>query len=224
MIMKKQHTQLYGVIGLGRFGYALAETLARAGKEVMVVDANPDKVKAATAYTDNAFVSENLTREALHVVGLQNCDTVIVCIGEKVDVSILTTLNVISMGIPHVIAKAISSEQGAVLEKLGAEVVYPERDSALRLADKLVTNQVLEYIQLSDEVDITELMLTARIHGLTVMEADLRGKYGINLIAVKHGESTITDITPALPLHAGDVVALVGKRVNIARFSKWLES
>ena len=118
--MKKSKANLFGVIGLGRFGTALAISLSEAGKDVIVVDRNEEKVKNLRQYTEYAFVTENLSKEALKEVGIQNCDTVIICIGERIDTSILTTLNVVSLGVPHVIAKATSQEQGAVLEKIGA--------------------------------------------------------------------------------------------------------
>ena len=124
---KKQGAESFGVIGLGRFGTALAITIAKAGKDVIVIDRNEAKVKELRQYTDYAFVVDELNSDSLREVGIQNCDTVIVCIGEKMDTSILTTMCVVEMGIPHVIAKALTAEQGAVLEKLGAQVVYPER-------------------------------------------------------------------------------------------------
>lgn len=139
--MKKNQDIAYGIIGLGRFGSALARTLAEAGQEVIVLDKDEDKIKDMRQYTEYAFVTENLSQETLAETGIQNCDVVIVCIGEQVDVSILTTMRVIEMGIPHVISKALSAEQGAVLKKLGAEVVYPERDMALRLGQETAVQQ-----------------------------------------------------------------------------------
>ena len=152
--MKKSKANLFGVIGLGRFGTALAISLAESGKDVIVVDSNEDKVRELRQYTEYAFVTESLSKEALTEIGIQNCDTAIICIGERIDTSILTTLNVISLGVPHVIAKAISQDQGAVLAKLGAEVVYPERDMALRLGKRLVSNNFLDFIFLDDQVEI----------------------------------------------------------------------
>ncbi|MFR2847488.1 MAG: potassium channel family protein, partial [Hungatella hathewayi] len=127
---RKQGGIEFGIIGLGRFGYALAASLAEAGREVMVIDNTESKVKQIRNLVAEAFVVQDLERETLESTGIQNCQTVIVCIGEQIDKSILTTLNVISMGIPRVIAKATSRDQGCVLEKIGAEVVYPERDLA----------------------------------------------------------------------------------------------
>ena len=117
--MKKKLETAYGVIGLGRFGEALAMMLAQSGNEVIVVDRDEKKVKEMRQYTDCAFVTDDLSKETLKEIGIQNCDVVIICIGEKVDVSVLTTMSVIEMGVPRVIAKALSPAQGAVLGKLG---------------------------------------------------------------------------------------------------------
>ena len=130
--MKRQHkTDIYGVIGLGRFGTALVKTLAEAGKEVIAIDKNEEKVKAVRRYTDYAFVVDNLSEEAIKETGMQNCGTVTVCIGEQVDISILTTMLVVKLGVPQVIAKAASEVHGEVLKRLGATVVYPEADMAV---------------------------------------------------------------------------------------------
>ena len=144
--MRKKEETAYGVIGLGRFGEALAIMLAQSGKEVIVVDRDESKIKEMRQYTECAFVTENLSAETLKEIGIQNCDVVVICIGEKADVSILITMSVIEMGVPRVIAKAFSPEQGAVLEKIGAEVVYPERDMALRLGKRLLSNLSLIHI------------------------------------------------------------------------------
>ena len=125
MKKRNQAAASFGIIGLGRFGMALATTLADAGKEVIVIDKDESKVKVMRQYTDYAFVADNLSMETLKEIGMQNCDVAVVCIGEKLDISILTTMSLIELGVPRVISKALSAEQGAVLSKLGAEVVYP---------------------------------------------------------------------------------------------------
>ena len=143
-MLKEELSESYGIIGLGRFGTALAQKLADAGREVIVVDRCEYKVKELRRYTDFAYVADELTKEVLEEIGIQNCDTVVVCIGEKIDTSILVTLNVVNLGVKRVIAKAISRDQGEVLEKIGAEVVYPERDMALRLAKKMMVSSVMD--------------------------------------------------------------------------------
>lgn len=212
----------FGVIGLGRFGFSLATTLAEAKKEVLVLDSSESKIKQIRHLTENALVVGELSREALEEAGIQHCGTVIVCIGEKIDVSILTTLNVISMGVPRVIAKAISLEQGNILEKIGAEVIYPEHDMAIRLANRLISSRVMDYIALNDDITITELRLTQKIGGQSVLQASLRKKFRLNIIAVEHDNKTTTDITPELVLNEDDVMVVVGKKEDINRFENYL--
>jgi trk system potassium uptake protein TrkA len=219
-----QHKSIieFGIIGLGRFGFALAKTLSEAGKEVLVLDNNESKIKQIRHLTENAFVVGPLDKETLEDAGIQNCETVVVCIGEKIDVSILTTLNVISMGVPRVIAKAISHEQGLVLEKIGAEVIYPENDMAIRLANKLISSSTLESIELKGNVTITELKLTSKIDGQTVMQANIRQKFGLNIIALECDGNTTTEIAPECILNKDEKIVVIGKNENIRKFEAFL--
>ena len=212
----------FGIIGLGRFGFSLATSLAEAKREVLVLDSSESKIRQIRHLTDNAIVVGELTKEALEEAGIQNCETVVICIGEKVDVSILTTLNVISMGVPRVIAKAISQEQGKILEKIGAEVVYPESDMALRLATRLLSSRVMDYIKLNNNITITELRLGEKLSGHTVLQASLRKKFKLNIIALQHGEKTTTEITPETVLYEDDILVVVGKKDDINRLEKYM--
>ena len=215
---RNRETYSYGIFGLGRFGTALAKTLSEAGEEVIVIDNTESKVKELRQYTENAFVAETLTKEVLEEIGIQNCDTVVVCIGEKIDTSILTTLNVVSLGVPRVIAKAISPDQGAVLEKIGAQVVYPESDMAVRLANRLLANSVLDYISLNNNVEITEIKLSGSLVDKSIVEADLRQKFGLNIIAIERGNKTDIDINPHYRFSEGDIIVVVGKKDNVQKF------
>lgn len=216
--MKKIESASFGVIGLGRFGTALAQSLAESEKEVIVIDCNEDKVRELRNFTEHAFVTENLTKETLEEIGIQNCDTVIICIGEKIDTSILTTLNVVSLNVPHVIAKAISRDQGAVLEKIGAEVVYPERDMALRLGKRLVSHNFLDYISLDNEVEIQQIPVTKAMIGRSVQEMNIRQQYGLNIIAIERERVTDIEVSPQYLFNEGDIIAVIGKVENIKRF------
>ena len=215
---KKQGAESFGVIGLGRFGTALAITIAKAGKDVIVIDRNEAKVKELRQYTDYAFVVDELNADSLREVGIQNCDTVIVCIGEKMDTSILTTMCVVEMGIPHVIAKALTAEQGAVLEKLGAQVVYPERDMAIRLGKRLISRNFLDYVSLDNSVEIRQIMVSGRLVGKTIEEYGIRKKYRLNVIAIEHGQTTNIEVQPDYRLGDGDVIVVIGKIDNMDRF------
>lgn len=215
---KKNESESFGVIGLGRFGTALALTLAKAGKEVIVIDRSEAKVKELRQYTDYAYVIDELTSEALREVGIQNCDTVIVCIGEKVDTSILTTMCVVEMGIPHIIAKALTAEQGAVLERLGAQVVYPERDMAVRLGKRLISRNFLDYVSLDNSVEIRQIIVSGKLVGKTIMEYGIRKKYKLNVIAIESGRTTTIEVMPDYRLNEGDVIVVIGKIDNMDRF------
>lgn len=214
----------YGVIGLGRFGYSLAKTLAEAGREVLVLDNNESKIKQIRNVVENAFVVGTLDKTTLEDAGIQNCNTVIICLAEQLDISILTTLNVISMGVPRVIAKATSYEHGLILEKIGAEVVYPESDMAVRLANKLVSSNILDFIDLNDDINIAELKMTSKIAGQTVAQASLREKYDLNIIAIEQGGKTITKITPECVLNENDKIVVVGNICNVKKFESFLSA
>ena len=212
----------FGVIGLGRFGTALAISLAEAGKEVIVVDRSESKVKEVRQYTEYAFVSDDLDMETLREIGIQNCDVVIVCIGEKIDISILTTMRVVELGVPKVIAKAISVEQGAVLKKIGAEVVYPERDMALRLGKRLVSRNFLDYVSLDNSVEIRQIRVSDKIKGYSIEELGIRPKYNLNIIAIESGKITNIEVLPGYRLQADDIMVVIGKVSNIGRFEESL--
>lgn len=219
--MKKQlKTDLYGVIGLGRFGTALVQTLAEAGKEVIAIDKNEEKVKAVRRYTDYAFVVDNLSEDALKETGMQNCGTVTVCIGEQVDISILTTMLVIKLGVPQVIAKAASEVHGEVLKHLGATVVYPEADMAVRIGKRLISGNLLDYIALGDGVEVRRITVGGRMLGKSVRTLDLRKAYGINIIAVEHGQQTNVEFSADYTFKEGDTVAVIGKVGKIDKFEK----
>ena len=212
---KKNNNLSYGIIGLGRFGSALAMELAKSGVDLIVLDKDEEKVRALRDYTENAYVVSSLDKKTLLETGIQNCDTAVVCIAEQMDVSILTTLHLTSMGIPTVIAKAASHEQGEVLEKLGAEVVYPERDMAIRIAQRLENARTLDFVQLSERLNISKLIIPEKLIGKTVSEANLRGKYGVNIIAVEKDGAVIDTVTPSYAFNAGDILFVSGSKDGI---------
>jgi trk system potassium uptake protein len=212
----------FGIIGLGRFGFALAKTLSAAGKEIIAIDTIESRVKQVRNCTENAFVVGELDKETLEDAGIQNCATVVICIGDSIDVSVLTTLNVISMGVPRVIARAMSYEQGLILEKIGAEVIYPENDMAVRLANKLANSSIMETIELRGDIAVTELRLPSKIEGQSVQAMNIRQKYSLNMIALEHNGETTTEISPETHLHENDNIVVIGKRENIKKFETFL--
>ena len=220
--MNHKQKKSYGVIGLGRFGMALAIKLAQAGVELIGIDSDECKVKELRAYTEHAFVVSVLGIETLRETGIQNCDTVVICIGEKIDASILTTLHVVQLGVKNVISKATTDDQGSLLAILGAQVVFPERDMAERLAAKLVSTNVMDYISISNEVDISEVRVGEHMHGQTIRSIDFRKHFNLNVIALVRGGDTIIEIDPDDVLRSDDILAVIGKKENISRFEEFL--
>ncbi len=218
---KSKQKTTYGVIGLGRFGMALALELAQAGADIIALDRDEEKIREIGDYTENAFVVSGLDKKTLTETGIQNCDVAIVCIGEAMDTSILTTLHLVSLGIPNVMAKSSSHEHGEILEKLGAQVIYPERDMAVRLAHRLEASRVLDYIQLSEKLNISKLLAPECIIGKTVMEANLRGKFGVNIIAIENGKQITESVLPDYVFKAGDILFVSGSRDGLNKLSDW---
>ena len=216
--------KLYAVIGLGRFGFALAKRLAESGKDLIVIDKSETVINDAVAFTDNAYLMADLSKENLRNVGIQNCDTVIIGIGGNLAVSILTSMIVLQLGVPHVIAKALTEEQGSVLEKIGAEVIYPEREMGIRLANRLLAPRVMEYIALNDDISITEISIPESAQEMTVQEMNVRQRYGLNIIALKRGEEVTVNITPQTVLRAPDILAVVGRHDQVNRFENVLQN
>lgn len=218
---KSNEKNTYGIVGLGRFGHALALELAAAGADLVVLDKEEEKVRELREYTENAYVVHALDKKTLSETGVQNCDVAVVCIGEQLDISILTTLNLVSLGVPTVISKASSMEHGEILEKIGAQVVYPERDMAVRLAHRLEAVHMLDFIQLSEKLNISKMIMPERSVGKTVVEANLRGRFGVNIIAVENDGKLIETITPDYAFKKGDIAYISGSKEALNKLSEW---
>lgn len=218
MAKKGKDSGSFAIIGVGRFGSALATTLALAGHQIIICDRDPERVKELRELTPYAFVVEHITKEALDEIGVRNCEVGVVCIGNAIESSILATLHLINLGVPRVIAKATTKEQGQILERLGAEVVYPEHDMGVRLGKRLLSNHLIDYFSLNADTEIYEMSVPDSIVGKTVAETDLRAKYGLNIIAIEHGDETITNIDPEYTFEFGDGIVVLGHIGSIEKF------
>lgn len=213
--MKKK---TYAVLGLGRFGMPLATKLAQSGADVIGVDMDEERVRAFREYSEYAFVAKKLTKEVLEDIGIQDCDVAVICIGSRVETSILVTLNILNLGVPNVISKASSAEQGEVLRRLGAYVVYPERDMALRTAKKILRENLVDYLSIGKDIEIIEIEISNKMVNKTILELDLRKKYKLNVIAIRHDEESDIEVRPDCILHEGDTIAVIGREENVTRF------
>jgi trk system potassium uptake protein TrkA len=213
----------FAIIGLGRFGTSLALRLAEMGREVLVIDKSEDRIQDVSEVVTQAVKVDATDDEALKEVGIRNFDVVVVAIGEDIQASILVTLILKDLGVKCVIAKALNELHRKVLEKLGADkVIFPERDMAVRLANHLVYANVLDYIQLSPEYNIEEIIVTKRIAGKTLGELNLRAKHGLNVIAIKRRTSDEIKIAPGAndKLVEGDVVVAIGHKQALERLEE----
>lgn len=213
----------YGIVGLGRFGYALAKALAELDADLLILDKDEEKIRGMREYTENALVIKNLDKPSLLETGIQNCDIAIVCIGEQMDISILTTLHLVSMGIPKVVARATSAEHGEILEKLGAKVVFPERDMAERLAKRMEEANMPEFAQLNDKVGIAKLIVADEMEGESVYDADLETRFAVKLIAIESNSEIMSDIDPYYEFEEDDIVYVLGNIDALKKLTNWIE-
>ncbi|MBQ7599526.1 MAG: TrkA family potassium uptake protein [Clostridia bacterium] len=218
----KQQDMLFAVIGIGRFGFAVAEEMAKKGYDVIVVDKDKQAIDLASEFTENAFLTDDLSYENLKSAGIGEADCVIIGMAGHLEDSVLTTMNVKKLGVKRIIAKANSAEHGEILRLLGAEVVHPEHDMGVRLASRLSSPNVIEYLSLSDELDLVEITLTSAVEGKTVQQLNIRQNFGLNIVAVSHNGAITADIRPDTSLHAQDTVTVIGRKTDIKRFENYL--
>lgn len=214
----KSKTGSIGIIGLGKFGMYLANELIKANREIICVDKDDLKVQKALDFCQYAFVSEDLSTKTLQELGFKECDIIVVCIGEHMDTAIFATLNALNLGVRKVIAMSNTEEQGVVLEKLGAEVIYPYKDSSDKLAKKILTNDVMEFISLNDEIEITEVKIPKSLINKTVLESNIRQKFFLNIIAIEQKDKIITNINPHYVLQEDDKLVVIGQKKDVRKF------
>lgn len=221
----------FAVIGLGRFGSAMATTLAELGHEVIGVDGNEDRVKALADVLTLAVELDATDEKALLGAGIKAVDVAIVSIGENIESSLLVVTLLREIGIRHIVAKAVTPLHGRILEKLGvARVVFPERETAIRVAHSLVIPNVLDYIELSNEFSIVDIPAPADFVGRTLRDIGLRARFGLTTIAIKRdphtGGAPVTNIAPGPDdvIEAGDVLSLLGSNERLGQLDRMLKT
>ncbi|HDJ29407.1 MAG TPA: TrkA family potassium uptake protein [Proteobacteria bacterium] len=178
--------RLFVVIGIGNFGYYTAQHLYELGSEVMVIDSNKERIQSIKDQVSRAVVADATDREVLERLGVPDVDVAVVSVGDRLDTSILITLYLKEMGVKEVVVKAVTVDHGKILEKIGASsVIFPERDSGVRLANSLSSSNVIEHLPLSEGYSILEIAASAKLVGKTLKELRLRNRFGIQVIAIK---------------------------------------
>ncbi|HEY4552127.1 MAG TPA: TrkA family potassium uptake protein [Bacillaceae bacterium] len=215
--MKKE----FVVIGLGRFGGSICRELSEQGMDVMAIDKFEERVNEFAGIATHAVVADTTDENVLKSLGIRNFDHVIVAIGDDIQSSILTTLMLKEIGVKHITVKATNDYHEKVLRKIGADhVVHPERDMGRRIAHYIVSNNVLDYLELSDEYSIVEIRVNDRLAGHTLIDLDVRARYGLNIVAIKRGQEIIVTPPADDPMRIDDILIIIGADSDISRFEK----
>ncbi|MHB8072862.1 TrkA family potassium uptake protein [Desulfosporosinus fructosivorans] len=213
--MRKQ----FVVIGLGRFGTSVAKTLNTLGHDVLAMDKDEHAVQVITQDVTQAVQADAREEETLRALGVRNFDVAIVAIGDDLEANILITLMLKEMGIPYVVAKAQSVQHGKVLEKIGADkIVYPEQDMGIRLANNLIRTNVMDFIELSLDYSIFEIIAPTEFINKTLGKLNLRAVYKINVVAIKKGVDQIV-IAPGADeaIEEKDILVIVCNKKALSR-------
>ncbi|MBQ6510036.1 MAG: TrkA family potassium uptake protein [Flexilinea sp.] len=209
------------VIGLGKFGTRIAKRLYDMGCEVLAVDIDNEKVQQIADNVTQAVMGDARDKDVLRALGVRNCDCAIVAMAGDVGSSVFVTMTLKELEVPVVVAKAQGPMHQRILEKLGADrIVIPEREMADRLAHKLVEPNILDFIDLSEDYSLIEEQAPAVWFNKSIRDLSVRARLGINIIAVKNGDSF--NIAPGADyiIREGDVVVIVGKNDALAKLRK----
>jgi trk system potassium uptake protein len=217
--MKKE----FAVIGLGRFGSSICRALVEKGMEVLAIDVDEDRINEFSNIASHAVMADSTDEKTLKELGIRNFDHVIVAIGDNIQASILTSLILKELGVKHITVKAQNDYHEKVLSKIGADrVIHPERDMGKRIAHQIVSNNVLDHLDLSDKHSIIEVIANKRMDGNTLVELDVRAKYGCNIIGMKRGEEIIVSPQADFQIKEKDILIVIGANNDIERFERQL--
>ncbi len=208
------------LIGMGKFGCALGESLLRMGDEVMIVDKNEELINSlAGKYTD-ALILNCMNEEALKHLDVPSFDACVVAIGDDFQSSLQITSLLKDLGAKHVVSKASTEIQKKFLLRNGAdEVIYPDRDIAEKMAVKLNSSKVFDYIELNDEYSIFEIAAPNHWAGKKIVDLNPRAKYGLNILTIKKADNIISSPDAQYVFEEGDHMLVFGKTDKILAFT-----
>ena len=213
------HEDAVLVVGLGHFGGAMAEALARLGHDVLAVDSHPEQVQRWSGRLTHVVEADATNEEAMAQLGGRDFSFAVVAIGNDIEASLLSTGVLVDLGVREVWAKAITPAHGRILSRIGAgHVIYPERDAGQRVAH-LLTGRLIDFIEFDDGFAIVKLRAPREAHGRTLGEAGLRKKYGVTIVGVKRPGADFTYATPDTRVDAGDLLIVSGRTDLVEKFA-----
>jgi trk system potassium uptake protein TrkA len=207
------------VVGLGRFGGAVARTLTRLGSEVLAIDRDPRLVQEFANRITHAVEADSTDPEALDQLGVKDFQHAVVAIGSDLEASILTVAALVDIGIPQIWAKAVTAAHGRILERVGAHVVvFPERDMGERIGHR-VTGKMIDYIELDEGFALVETNPPKELVGKTLEEYGVRAKHKVTVVCIRPAGGTFTYATPDTRIGADDVLVVAGETKAAERFA-----
>ena len=216
--MNKLSDKQFVIMGLGRFGSSIAKTLYSLGNDVLAIDKDEDIVQEIADHVTHAVQLDATDENALRSLGIRNFDVAVVTIGDDIQSSIMATLLVKELGVKYIIAKGHSDLHAKVLYKIGADrVILPEKDMGIRVAHNLVSANILDYIELSEDYSVMEIQVLDEWAGKTLNELKIRRKYGINVMAIKKGDEV--NLSPAADdiIEQNDIIVAIGSAEDLSK-------
>ncbi|MGW8320614.1 MAG: potassium channel family protein [Thermodesulfobacteriota bacterium] len=218
----RRRSRKIAVLGISNYGFYLSQRLAEMGCEVLVVDKDPQRVRQLQENVEKAVIADVTDLQTLESLQLKEYDVVVLSIGDEMSASLLALLHLVDLGVKQIIAKAVSPEHARILIRIGAtEVIFPEKDMAMRTANVLSGSNVLDYLPLGEEYGIVELAPDKSFIGKSLRQLDLRSRHHVEVIAVKQileGKALVPE--PDFVIRDSDLLVVVGKNEAIERLRK----
>lgn len=214
----------FAVIGLGNFGFNVAKTLYQMGHEVLAVDCDKEKVDQIKDFSSEAIQADACEKEALKAMGMERADAVIVSLGERLDASILTTLYLKELKVSRIIVKAMSEDHGKILELVGAhEVVFPEKDMAVKLANTLAFPNALDHLPLAPGFSIVEIAPPSQFVGKSLAQLDFRNRYHVQIIAIRELVPDRVNLVPRADtvIKDSDILVILGRDEDLSKIKEF---
>jgi trk system potassium uptake protein TrkA len=221
--MKKERH--FAIIGLGSLGFYVAKRLYELGHDVIAIDINKDIVQEIRAFSTQAIIADAADKETMKSLGLEDVDVAVVSLGEKMDTSALVILYLRELGVQEIVVKALTLDHGKMLELIGAtKVVFPERDMAIRTAERLSAPNILDQIAFLEGYSVVELDSPKELWDKTLKEANVRANYGIAIVVIKRQMLADLPAKVIIAPHAderrleGDTLVIIGEDEKLNKF------
>jgi trk system potassium uptake protein TrkA len=209
------HHNEFVIIGLGRFGTSLAMTLNAYGHDVLAIDSDIKRVQQVSHILPHVYQLDATDIDALREVGAESFDTGVVCIGTYFEANLLATVSLRKLGVRRVITKARTVTQQDILQRIGAdEVILPEHEAGVRLGRRLSGIDFVDFLELSDDKGVVEMVTPDHLVGKSLREAEIRQRYGLAVIAIRRGDDVVISPRAEETIHRNDILVVLGRIAN----------